>query len=541
MEGQMGRARYALMRVGEPELQTYVGREVVQYIALLGSTTSASGLADVLLRRWGSDLFSPTHRQLRDQVINGLPRKDAEALERLLTGRASEDPWRACLALDLSPGTAAYSKLLQFFKIPEPVLEPRREPAPSETRIPGGYPLYSYQSATVAKARDELRRGDRRVLIHMPTGAGKTRAAMALIAQVLRDAVQGTVVVWLAHSEELCDQAAGEFIKCWQKVGDRDVHVGRFYGPYELDLSGFRDGLLVAGLPKLYSRSLRSQSDFLQLKRHTSLTVMDEAHQAVAPTYQHLLEMLAPIGSEVGLLGLSATPGRSWLDIGQDEALASFFTRRKVTLQTPSSIDPISFLQKEGYLAVPDYRFVPYKPSLVLSTKEKEELARGFDISPDALRRLGDDKQRNLLIIQETLQRVAAGDRILIFACSVEHAELLADVLAVKGVRAAAVSAKTPAWSRQSILESFREQQEDALQVVVNFGILTAGFDAPKTNAVVIARPTQSVVLYSQMIGRALRGPRSGGNAKATIITVKDHLPGFRSVYEGFRFWEDVW
>ena len=75
----------------------------------------------------------------------------------------------------------------------------------------------------------------------------------------------------------------------------------------------------------------------------------------------------------------------------------------------------------------------------------------------------------------------------------------------------------------------------------MNYGVLTTGFDAPKTNVVVVARPTQSVVLYRQMIGRAMRRPKSGGNQTCTVITVKDSIPGFRSVYEGFTHWEDVW
>ena len=67
-------------------------------------------------------------------------------------------------------------------------------------------------------------------------------------------------------------------------------------------------------------------------------------------------------------------------------------------------------------------------------------------------------------------------------------------------------------------------------------------FDAPRTSAAVIARPTKSLVLYSQMLGRALRGPLAGGNDQAEIITVVDtELPGFRDPAETFFNWEDVW
>ena len=78
--------------------------------------------------------------------------------------------------------------------------------------------------------------------------------------------------------------------------------------------------------------------------------------------------------------------------------------------------------------------------------------------------------------------------------------------------------------------------------VLFNFGVLTAGFDAPRTRCVIIARPTTSLVLYSQMAGRAMRGPRAGGNPRADILTVVDtNLPGFGSVTEAFTNWEELW
>ena len=77
---------------------------------------------------------------------------------------------------------------------------------------------------------------------------------------------------------------------------------------------------------------------------------------------------------------------------------------------------------------------------------------------------------------------------------------------------------------------------------LLNFGVLTAGFDAPVTSCVIVARPTTSVVLYSQMVGRAMRGRRAGGNRDCEIYTVVDNnLPGFRSVADAFSNWEELW
>jgi superfamily II DNA or RNA helicase len=78
--------------------------------------------------------------------------------------------------------------------------------------------------------------------------------------------------------------------------------------------------------------------------------------------------------------------------------------------------------------------------------------------------------------------------------------------------------------------------------ILCNYGVLTTGFDAPAASAAVIARPTMSLVLYSQMVGRVIRGPKAGGTATCEIVTVTDPgLPGFGDVAEAFTNWEDVW
>ena len=91
------------------------------------------------------------------------------------------------------------------------------------------------------------------------------------------------------------------------------------------------------------------------------------------------------------------------------------------------------------------------------------------------------------------------------------------------------------------IINGFKTRSDDAM-VICNYGVLTTGFDAPQISAALIARPTKSLVLYSQMVGRATRGTKAGGNAAAEIVTVVDQqLPGFRDMTEAFANWEDVW
>jgi DNA repair protein RadD len=118
---------------------------------------------------------------------------------------------------------------------------------------------------------------------------------------------------------------------------------------------------------------------------------------------------------------------------------------------------------------------------------------------------------------------------------------MLAVVLRARGLHADVVTAETPRRDRERVIRGFRSQAPGA-RVLCNYGVLTTGFDAPRTSAALIARPTKSLVLYSQMVGRATRGPRAGGNASAEIVTVVDTaLPGFGGVSEAFSNWEDVW
>ena len=124
---------------------------------------------------------------------------------------------------------------------------------------------------------------------------------------------------------------------------------------------------------------------------------------------------------------------------------------------------------------------------------------------------------------------------------TVGHSELLASVLRARDFFADSVTASTPGFDRERIIKSFKEDT-DEVRIICNYGVLTTGFDAPRTSAAVIARPTKSLVLYSQMVGRVIRGPKAGGNEHAEVVTVVDYnLPGFGSVEDAFNNWEDVW
>ena len=136
---------------------------------------------------------------------------------------------------------------------------------------------------------------------------------------------------------------------------------------------------------------------------------------------------------------------------------------------------------------------------------------------------LGLDIDRTLRIVNSIKSKPKAWS-IIVFAASVENAETIAGMLTLDGIPAAAISSNTPAHERALALDRFRSKE---LRVLTNYNVLSQGFDAPKTDAVYITRPTQSEVRYQQMIGRGLRGPRNGGTEEVHLVNVLDNIREF--------------
>ena len=375
-------------------------------------------------------------------------------------------------------------------------------------------------------------------MLHLPTGVGKTRTAMSIIASHLRNRSIG-VVLWLAATRELLEQAAAEFEETWSAVGDRQVDCLRFWTSHNPPIDQVTDGIVIAGLAKLHSYG-KERRRLWELGDRTTMVVFDEAHQAVATTYQDIIETVVTRNPRTPLLGLSATPGRTWGNPEVDAAVAELFHENKVMIDFDGA-NPIKHLTDEGYLAAVDFSLLNIEPGLQLSAEDLAEISEALDV-PDALAaRLGEDEQRNLRIAQRLLELADTHSRILVFAASVDNALLLASVCRGMGLKADAVTGKTDANEREHVIRRFK-QPGGLHRVLINFGVLTTGFDAPAASAALIARPTKSLVLYSQMVGRVIRGPRAGGTESCEIVTVVDTtLPGFGDVAEAFMNWEDVW
>ena len=477
--------------------------------------------------------------RMRERIIRMLSLPKARELGQRL---GVKDGRTRTLYSDLCSKAAdkvALEILYSFFGV---VRDPRApaDTSPDAMQAPAGYLLFDHQRAAAKRVLGALVEAPRKIVLHMPTGAGKTRTAMHIVATHLRQH-EPTVVCWLAQNAELLDQAADEFENAWRHLGDRETGLVRFWGHRRPDVLNIHDGVIVSGLGKMSGLDNRDPATLLRLADRVSLTVIDEAHQAIAPTYSSILTALHTKRPHNALLGLTATPGRSWSDISEDRKLSDYFDGRKVMLEVEGYADPVTFLIDQKYLARPVFRTLNSDAGLELTDDDANELSSAIDVPTRILDRLGTDTRRNLKIISAVEDLLTRHRRIIVFAPSVENARIISAIMSLRGHEAFVVTGESNASERERRIRRFRSSVNRPM-VIANYGVLTTGFDAPATSAAVIARPTRSLVLYSQMVGRATRGTRAGGNNEAEIVTVVDpHLPGFGSVADAFKNWEDVW
>lgn len=531
-----------LSRTDDQALQELLGKSSLRLLqALDPSLATPSSLQKLIV-----DLYTPEGLLLlpdkRSILFDALPEADIKRLAIIL-GLNNETNTISLLEklkrLRIKRNTDKETALFNFFELDAPnyVQENRVQPVSQE--LPG-YSLFPHQRRAVRKVEEKIFGKLPRAILHMPTGSGKTRTAMNIIANHLRKH-EPALVIWLAYSEELCEQAVEEFKTSWLHLGDREINIYRFWGDYFVNVEEIKDGILIAGLSKIYSATKKDLHVISELGKRVTLIIIDEAHTAVADTYKMILEALLAHRSEIALFGLTATPGRTWNDINVDEELSDFFFRQKVILEIEGYKNPVLYLEKEGYLAKAEFTPLLHNGGLNLSPADIGKINESFDIPSKILQRLAADEMRNLKIIVEVEKLSQSHSRILVFGATVDHSDLLATILRARGFHASSITSKTSTEVRRELIDDYKDNSP-GVKILCNYGVLTTGFDAPRTSAAVIARPTKSLVLYSQMVGRATRGVKAGGNPTAQIITVVDQeLPGFTSVADAFENWEDVW
>lgn len=303
----------------------------------------------------------------------------------------------------------------------------------------------------------------RRLLLTCATGLGKTvifcHAAKAMNARTLI----------LAHRDELCSQAAAKMEAIWEDAG---------VGIVKADKNQLMAQVVVASV-----QTLARPERLAQLPRF-DLIIVDEAHHAPAKTYRGILKALGawePDGPLV--VGVTATPRRA-----DDLGLDSVFQKVAYSKGLLEGI-------REGYLT--DLVGKRIKAELDLSGVKL--VAGDYDESQLA-HAVNQDAFNNLVV--EAYKKEAPGRLAVVFTCSVEHAQAVAQAFCAAGIPAAHVDGEMKEARRRAILDDFEHRR---ISVITNCHLLTEGWDCPAVDCVIMARPTRSQTLYIQAVGRGAR------------------------------------
>ena len=390
-------------------------------------------------------------------------------------------------------------------------------------------------TGAVVRDRPANSRG-RRGMISLPTGSGKTRVAVQAIVEAMRHDDFSGGVLWVADRDELCEQAVEAWRQVWSSTGAQGarLRISRMWAgqPGPSPTSDLH--VVVATIQTLRARfqNRRSEYDFLS---EFTLVVFDEAHRSIAPTFTSAMQEIGLTRwqreDEPFLIGLTATPYRGH-DEQETERLVKRYGRERLDAGAFASDDPedvVCELQDMHVLALVDHQTID-GGHFSLNAGELAQMTtepRPPWLPRSVEDRIAQDAVRTRRIVDAYLKQIRDVDPdwpVLIFATSVEHAQTIAALLSRTGVPSRAVSGTTESSTRQRIVEKFRSGD---LKVLVNYGVFREGFDAPKTRAILVARPVYSPNLYFQMIGRGLRGPRNGGTDRCLIINVQDNIDNF--------------
>jgi superfamily II DNA or RNA helicase len=320
--------------------------------------------------------------------------------------------------------------------------------------------LWLYQSEAI-EAIYAATANYRRICLVAPTGAGKTHIAAALIEQ----GKLGPRAVFVDHRRELTEQTS-------RKLYDVAVEHGIIQAGFPIRPAA---PVQVASIQTLHARAVRTSRIELP---PADLLIIDEAHHARARTYQRLIEAYP----RAFVLGMTATPCRA-----DGRGLGNIFEH---LVECPS----IAELTRLGFL-VPVTIFAPSRPDLTGIRVE-----RGDYVEAQLAERVNTAKLRGDIV--EHWHRLGEGRRTVIFTVSVAHSVHIRDEFRRSGARAEHIDGSTPLDERKRILAAFAA---GSVQIVCNCAVLVEGWDQPEASCLILARPTRSLGLFRQMVGRILR------------------------------------
>ena len=337
--------------------------------------------------------------------------------------------------------------------------------------------LRDYQIEICEKVNEAFE-AHRSVMMQMPTGTGKTVVLASLVKQYLnRDADCSVLIV--AHRIELIEQ------------------TGTFLNHFGIDYGVIAGGKRPAVLKRVMVASVQTLSKNLDIDLSPSLVVIDEAHHALAKTYQ----MLWAAWPEAKFLGLTATPYRMSGDGFTDlfEVLVDSWSVKQFIAD--------GWLSPYDYYSIrPDSEEQQHIDSLKKRGADGDfqmkELREKLDVRPSIER------------LFESFERFAFDKKGIIYAIDIAHAEHIAEFYRLQGVNAVAISSKMPAKERAEVIRTFKD--ENRIQIFVSVDLFSEGFDCPDVEFIQMARPTLSLAKYLQMVGRGLRPCK--GKQCCTII-----------------------
>jgi ATP-dependent helicase IRC3 len=360
--------------------------------------------------------------------------------------------------------------------------------------------LRDYQREALVRVHEAYKQGKRRVLVSLPTGTGKT-VVFAHFPGVLR--MKKRLLV-LAHREELLLQAEQKF-----RAVNPDLKLGIERAEERVSADA---QVVIASVPTL------ARMDGARLTRfdpdHFSIIVVDEAHHAVADSYKRIFRHFGLFHPENKryLVGFTATPRR-----GDQQGLGEVF-------QEVCYARDLQQMVGEGYLcAIRGWR-------LDTNLSLDEVKVRHGDFVESQLARVVNTPSRNRLVTTAYL-RLANRRRAIVFCVDVQHAKDVCDAFNELEIRAAAVWGEMAREDRRRILSDFSNGK---FSVLTNCNLLTEGFDEPRVDCVMMARPTKSKLLYAQMVGRGTR--LHPDKSDLMVVDVVDNsnthtLPGLYSLF----------
>lgn len=511
---------------------------------------------DLLQGMKGTDIFA-----IRDNCLTGMEKYEQNPL--VLIDIIANKPWN-------KNSVTVY--LLKLWDVPESVLDREKDTSEIENEIISPeeqfYELLDYQYYIKQRVLNNLNSGHllERMLVHMPTGTGKTKTTMHIITNYINFTLEKKgVVIWVAHTTELLQQAYDTFESVWSHLGDGKINAYKLWGTKTIeDTEQPLNGIVFCGLSKLMYIANSKPEVYERLKKDCRLVVFDEAHKAAAQQTQRVIEglMRMPAGYENrALIGLTATPGRTTEDSYDNNLLTNMFGNKLVyidsgilnqmnmgrlrALNTVAETNIIKYFQERHILAKMKPQKLIYK--MAFSEKDLKILSgelrdMGYDdkeYTDEQLKILAKNKERNLAIMAKLRKLYLEKKPTIVFACSVDHAKMLAAMLTLEGIPNSLVLGEMDSMDRKKAINVFKDR-DSGVDIIINYEVLTTGFDSKNIKCVFITRPTKSIVLYSQMLGRGLRGPLMGGNEECDLIDIADNLQAFDNE-TAFSHFNDYW